>query len=152
MLPTYRVLHFAIAVFAAAALFALTTVTPLAQTNPLPSPTSYITDPANVIDPQIRARLESMLAGVKEKTKIELYVAVVETTGTTDVAAFSQKLASDWKIGAKNSPRKTLLLVVSADSKSSFTQFSRAAQSQLPDGVLGEMSYRMRGPLSEGRF
>ena len=152
MLPTYRILHFVPAVFAAAVLFALTTVTPLAQTNQLPSPTSYITDPANVIDPQIRTRLEGMLAGVKEKTKIELYVAVVETTGATDISAFSQKLANDWRIGAKNSPRKTLLLVISADSKSSFTQFSRAVISQLPDGVLGEMSYRMREPLSDGRF
>ena len=152
MLPTYRVLHFVPAVFAAAVLFTLTTVTPLAQTNQLPSPTSYITDPGNVIDPQIRTRLESLLAGVKEKTKIELYVAVVENTGATDITAYSQKLANDWKIGAKNSPRKTLLLVVSADSKTSFTQFSRAALSQLPDGVLGEMSYRMRGPLSDGRF
>ena len=150
MLPTYRVLHFTPAVFAAAVLFFLTTVTPLAQTNQLPSPTSYITDPANVIDPQIRTRLESMLAGIKEKTKIELYVAVVETTGPVD--AFSQKLANDWRIGAKNSPRKTLLMVISTDSKSSFTQFSRSVQSQLPDGVLGEMSYRMRAPLSEGHF
>jgi Flp pilus assembly protein TadD len=139
-------------VFAATVLFALTTVTPLAQTKQLPSPTTYITDPANVIDPQIRTRLESMLAGVKEKTKIELYVAVVETTGAADISAFSQKLANDWRIGAKNSPRKTLLLVISADSKSSFTQFSRAVQTQLPDGVLGEMSYRMREPLSDGRF
>ena len=152
MLPTYRILHFVPAVFAAVVLFALTTVTPLAQTNQLPAPTSYITDPANAIDPQIRSRLESMLAGVKEKTKIELYVAVVETTGETDIAAFSQKLANDWKIGAKNSPRKTLLLVISADSKTSFTQFSRAVQSQLPDGVLGEMSYRIRGPLTDGRL
>jgi tetratricopeptide (TPR) repeat protein len=152
MLPTYRILHFIPAVFAAAVLFALSTATPLAQINQLPSPTSYITDPANVIDPQIRTRLESLLAGVKEKTKIELYVAVVETTGAADISAFSQKLANNWRIGAKNSPRKTLLLVISADSKSSFTQFSRAVQSQLPDGVLGEMSYRMREPLSDGRF
>ncbi|MFN2407596.1 MAG: TPM domain-containing protein [Pyrinomonadaceae bacterium] len=152
MLPTYRVLHFLPAVFAAAVLFALTTVTPLAQTKQLPSPSSYITDPANVIDPQIRTRLESMLAGVKEKTKIELYVAVVETTGAADISAFSQKLANEWRIGAKNSPRKTLLLVISADSKSSFTQFSRAVQNQLPDGVLGEMGFRMREPLSDGRF
>ena len=152
MLPTYRVLHFLPAVFAAFVLFALTTVSPLAQTNQLPSPTSYITDPGNVIDPQIRSRLENLLAGVKEKTKIELYVAVVETTGPADISAFSQKLAADWKIGAKNSPRKTLLLVISADSKTSFTQFSRSVQSQLPDGVLGEMSYRMRGPLTEGRL
>jgi uncharacterized membrane protein YgcG len=93
-------------VFAAVVLFALTTVTPLAQTQQLPSPTSYITDPANVIDPQIRTRLESLLAGVKEKTKIELYVAVVETTGSTDISAFSQKLANDWKSARRTAQGK----------------------------------------------
>ena len=31
-------------------------------------------------------------------------------------------------------------------------QFSRAAQTALPDGILGEISYRMSGPLSDGRF
>jgi hypothetical protein len=45
-----------------------------------------------------------------------------------------------------------MLLVVSAASKSSFTQFTRAAQADLPDGLLGEMSYRMSGPLNDGRF
>ena len=152
MLPTYRILHFGLALFAAAGLFALTTVTPLAQSAQLPSPTSHITDPAGVIDPQARTRLETVLAALKEKTKIELYIAVVDATGGQDISAFSQQLANDWKIGSKNSPTRTLLLVVSAASKSSFTQFSRAVQSQLPDGILGEMSYRMRGPLSEGRF
>ena len=152
MLPTYRVLNFGLALLAAAGLFALTTVTPLAQSMQLPSPTSHISDLAGVIDPPTRTRLETVLANLKDKTKIEFYVAMVESTGDDDIALFSQRLAAKWNIAAKNSRTKTLLLVVSAASKSSFTQFSRAAQSQLPDGVLGEMSYRMRGPLEEGRF
>jgi tetratricopeptide (TPR) repeat protein len=44
------------------------------------------------------------------------------------------------------------LLVVSAGTKTSFMQFSRPAQTALPDGILGEISYRMGGPLSDGRF
>ena len=137
---------------AAAGLFALTTVTPLAQSGQLPAPTSHISDLAGIIDPQTRNRLESVLANLKDKSKIELYIATVDSTGEQDISAFSQRIANDWKIGSKNSRTKSLLLVICAASKSSFTQFSRAAQSQLPDGVLGEMSYRMRGPLSEGRF
>src|SRR6185369_4725944 len=152
MLPTYRVLKFGLALFAAAGLFALTTVAPLAQSSQLPSPTGHISDLANMMDPPTRTRLEALLANLKDKTKIELYVALVDTTGAEDIAVFSQRLATSWNIAAKNSRTKTLLLVVSAASKTSFTQFSRLAQGQLPDGVLGEMSYRMRGPLSEGRF
>jgi uncharacterized membrane protein YgcG/tetratricopeptide (TPR) repeat protein len=152
MLPTYRVLNFGLAVLAAAGLFVLSTVTLLAQSGQLPSPTSHITDAGGVIDPQTKTRLETLLANLKEKTKIELYVAIVDTTNGQPIEEFSQRLANEWNIAGKNSRTKSLLLVVSAESKSSFTKFSRPAQTQLPDGVLGEMSYRMRGPLSEGRF
>src|ERR1044072_5786218 len=145
MLPTSRILSFGLALIAAAGLFALTTVAPLAQSTQLPSPTTHITDLANLIDPQTRNRLETLLTNLKDKTKVELYVALVDSTGTEDISVFSQRLATSWNIAAKNSRTKTLLLVVSAASKTSFTQFSRAVQGQLPDGVLGEMAYRMRG-------
>ena len=137
---------------AAVGLFALSTVTPLAQSGQLPSPTSHISDLAGVIDPQTKTRLESLLANLKEKTKIELYVAMVDSTDGQPIDEFSQRLANEWNIAGKNTRTRTLLMVVSAASKSSFTRFSRAVQGQLPDGVLGEMSYRMRGPLNDGRF
>jgi tetratricopeptide (TPR) repeat protein len=152
MLPTYRVLKFGLAVLAAAGLFALSTATLLAQSGPLPSPTSHISDVAGVMDPQAKTRLETLLVNLKDKTKIELYVVMVDTTDGQPIDEYSQRLANAWNIAGRNTRTKTLLMVVSAASKSSFTKFSRPVQMQLPDGVLGEMSYRMRGPLSEGRF
>jgi len=152
MLPSYRVLKLGLAVLAAAGLFALTTVSPLAQSNQLPSPTSHVNDLAGVLDPQIKSRLESLLANLKDKTKIELYVAMIDTTDGEAIDVYSQRLATQWNIASKTSRTKSLLMVVSAASKTSFTQISRPVQTQLPDGVLGEMSYRMHGPLSDGRF
>jgi uncharacterized membrane protein YgcG/tetratricopeptide (TPR) repeat protein len=152
MLPTYRVLNFGLAVLAVATLFTLSTVTPLAQSSQLATPASYITDPAGVIDPQTKTRLEGLLANLKEKTNIELYVAMVDATDGQPIDEFSQRLANEWNIAGRNTRTRSLLLVVSAASKNSFTRFSRTVQGQLPEGVLGEMSYRMRGPLSEGRF
>lgn len=156
MLPSYRLLKFGLALLAVAGLFALTTVSPLAQTtqarqpSQVATPTTHISDPANIMDQKIRTQLEGLLANLKEKTRIQLYVAVVEGTSGQTVADFSQRLANEWNVGAKTSKTKSLLLVVSAESKSSFTQFSRSVQAQLPEGILGEMSYRMRGPLGEG--
>ena len=155
MLPSYRLLKFGLALLAAAGLFALTTVSPLAQSSlasQVAAPSTHISDPAGILDQKIRTQLEGLLANLKDKTKVQLYVAVVDGTGGQTVADYSQRLANEWNIGSKNSRTRSLLLVVSAESKTSFTQFSRLVQSQLPDGVLGEMSYRMRGPLSEGRF
>src|SRR6185503_1752519 len=72
--------------------------------------------------------------------------------GGQDIADFSRQLATDWKVGARTSTTKSLLLVVSVASKSSFTQFSRNVQSALPEGILGDMGQRMRDQLLAGRF
>jgi len=152
MIPSYRALSRLLAVIAAIGLFLLISVNPLAQSGKLPAPASHVSDFAGVIDAQTKSRLENLLQKLKEKSNVELYVATVDTTGAQEISAFSQQLARDWDIGAKTTRSKSLLLVVSVASKTSFTQFSRAAQTALPDGVLGEMSYRMHSPLDEGRF
>ena len=136
----------------AISLFLLICANPLAQSNKLPAPTGHVSDFAGVIDAQTKARLESLLQKVKEKSKIELYVAVVDSTGEQEISTFSQQLAREWNIGAQTSRTRTLLLVVSSATKTSFTQSSRIARPSLPEGVLGEMSYRMQSLLSEGRF
>jgi len=139
-------------VIPAVGLFLLISANPFAQSQKLPAPSSHVSDFAGVIDANTKTRLDNLLKGVKDKSKIALYVAVVDSTGAQEISAFSQQLARDWNIGWKTSRDKTLLLVVSAASKSSFTQFTRSAQADLPDGVLGEMSYRMSGPLNDGRI
>jgi tetratricopeptide (TPR) repeat protein len=125
----------------------------LAQSNvQLPSPAGYVNDFAGVIDAQTKSRLESQLQNLKEKTKIEFYVVAVDTTGGRDVFDFSHQLSTEWNIGARSSGTKSLLLVISVAAKTSFTQFSRQMQASLPDGVLGEMSQRMRLLLTAERF
>src|ERR1051325_11085864 len=150
MTPSARVLRRLLAFFPAVGLFLLISVNPLAQSGKLPAPASYVSDFAGVIDAQTKSRLENILQNLKEKSKIELFVATVDSPD--EISVFSQQLARNWNIGAKTTRGKSLLLVVSTASKTSFTQFSRTAQAALPDGVLGEMTYRMRGPLSDGRF
>jgi len=139
-------------VIPAVGLFFLISANPFAQSNQLPAPSSHLSDFAGVIDADTKTRLESLLQGLKEKSKIDLYVAVVESTGAQDIDKFSQQLARDWNIGSKTNRSKTLLLVVSTASKSSFTQFTRLVQTDLPDGVLGDMNNRMSGPLTNGRI
>src|SRR5215217_5380939 len=152
MTPSSRVLYRLLAIIPAVGLFLLISVNPLAQSGKLPAPASHVSDLAGVIDAQTKSRLETLLQNLKEKSKIDLYVATVDSTGEQEISVFSQQLARDWNIGAKTTRGKSLLLVISTASKASFTQFSRTVQSALPDGVLGEMTYRMQGPLSDGRF
>ncbi|HEY6660698.1 MAG TPA: TPM domain-containing protein, partial [Pyrinomonadaceae bacterium] len=152
MTPSYRVLKRLLAIIPAVGLFLLISVNPLAQSGKLPAPASHVSDFAGVLDAPTKSRLENLLQNLKDKSKIDLYVAMVDNTGPQEISVFSQQLARDWNIGAKTTRGKSLLLVVSTTSKTSFTQFSRTVQAELPDGVLGEMTYRMQGPLSDGRF
>ncbi len=144
--------RYALITFIAGGLFLLIHANQLAQSRQSQAPKSHFNDLAGVIDAQTRTRLDGLLERLKEKSKIELYVAVVDTTDGIAVSEYSQRLAREWNVGAKTSRGKSLLLVISAASKTSFTQYSRAVQAELPDGILGEMTYRMSGPLSEGRF
>jgi hypothetical protein len=42
--------------------------------------------------------------------------------------------------------------VIAVNERTAFTQFSRSVQPDLPEGILGEVSQVMRGPLAAGRF
>src|SRR5258707_1990166 len=153
MSTIYRGLRYLLPCVVAAGVLFQINVASLAQLNiQLPSPGGHVNDFAGVIDAQTKSRLESLLQNLKERSKVDFYVATVDTTGGQDIFDFSQQLAREWNIGAKTSRGKSLLLVVSVASKSCFTQFSRLVQPDLPEGVLGEINQRMRTPLGAGQF
>jgi tetratricopeptide (TPR) repeat protein len=124
----------------------------LAQSTQLPAPTGQVNDFAGVIDADTKSRLEVTLRNLKERTKVNFLVATVDSTGAQDISPFSRQLAKDWSIILSYKNDKTVLLVISVATKSSIVQMTRGAQSELPDGILGELSYRMRTQLDAGRF
>ena len=118
----------------------------------VPARTGYVNDFAGVVDENTRQRLELVLDNFKRRSGIELDVATVQTTGGKDIFDFSRELAGEWNRGARGSSRKSLLLVIAVNEKAAFTQFSKSVQSDLPEGILGEIGMRMRGPLNAGKF
>jgi tetratricopeptide (TPR) repeat protein len=116
----------------------------------LPAPSGNVNDFAEVVDPATRQRLNAVLQSLKRRTEVDLVIAVVKTAGSADLYDYSLRVANEWQIGTRTSPRKTLVMVIAADTGQFFTQFSRAAQIALPDGLVGEMGRRMR-PRFEAR-
>ncbi|MGH9928788.1 MAG: TPM domain-containing protein, partial [Pyrinomonadaceae bacterium] len=136
-----------------AALFLSLGINQLAQTpQKLPAPTGHVNDFAGVVNEQTRQQLENILANLKLKTGIEFEIVTVQSTGGVDISEFSLQLARDWNIGARTSARKSLLLVLAVNEKTSFTRFSKSVQNDLPEGVLGEMGQRMRARADAGQF
>ncbi|HET6647741.1 MAG TPA: TPM domain-containing protein, partial [Pyrinomonadaceae bacterium] len=118
----------------------------------LPARIGYVNDFAQVVDEATKQRLDNSLDSLKKKTGIELNVATVQNTGELGIFSFSRQLAGEWRVGSRGSLGKTLLLVVSVDEKTVFTQLSKSVQGELPEGILGELNQRVRGPINTGDF
>ncbi len=122
------------------------------QQTQLPARNGYVNDSAGVFDPAIKERLEAILKNFKERSDIEFVIATVKTIGSEDVYEYSLRLAKAWDVGVRNSPHKSMLLVVAEDQAKFFTQFSRTAQEDLPEGSVGELIVRMRPKLQKSDF
>jgi uncharacterized membrane protein YgcG/Flp pilus assembly protein TadD len=118
----------------------------------IPAPTGHVNDFAGVLDANTKQQLENILTNLKLKTGIEFDIATVESTAGQDIANFSLQLAKDWNIGAFTTAKKSLLLVLAVNEKTSLTRLSRSVQRDLPEGVLGEMGQRMRPLFESGQF
>jgi len=121
-------------------------------TDQMPARSGHVNDFAGVVGELSRKRLENILENVKQKTGLEFVIATVESTGGQEIFVFSRQLASAWDIGVRTSGKKSLLLVVAVKEKQSFALFSKAAQTDLPEGVLGAMSQGMRTLINSGQF
>ncbi len=151
-LPLYRKAALLFIGCAATALSLSFGVNQAAQTTTqLPERTGHVSDFAHVIDDNTRQQVENILANLKQKTGIQFDIATVETTGGQDIFDYSQQLAQSWHVLGRAATGKNLLLVLSVNEKTSFTQFSKAAQREMPEGVLGEITQRLRGYLDTGR-
>jgi tetratricopeptide (TPR) repeat protein/uncharacterized membrane protein YgcG len=152
-LSDHRKLQIALLAVGALLFFISLGTNPSAQNKAqFPAPVGRVNDLAGVLDGETKQRLETILENLKQRKKIEFYLALVETTQGRDIFDYSRQLAHDWDIGSRTTGRKSLLLVLSINEKTAFTQFSRSVQGELPVGVLGEMSQRMRAPMAAGRF
>ncbi len=122
-----------------------------AQNTQLPKPSGYVNDFAEVVDAATKARLENILANLKQRTGIEFFVATVKSVGAEEIYDYSLRVADQWDVGSKSS-RKALLLVIATDSGKSFTQISGGVQTDLPDGLTGQMDRRMRPKIESSGY
>ena len=121
--------------------------------SPLPKPTGYVTDNANVIDDATQTKMEAMLDALAHQSDpIEFAVVTVPTTGDTDIFDYSLAVARGWGIGSSEGEKNGLLLLVAVNDRKWRVQVSRHLEGDLPDGLTGEIGRRMTGPFREGNY
>jgi predicted Zn-dependent protease len=122
-----------------------------AQDKP-PKPTTHVSDFAEAVDAGTKERLEKVLDNLEQKTGLHFVIVTIKSAGGKDLYDYSLQLANDWNIGAPASKNKSILLLITADNGKYFTQASRPARASLPDGVIGDMSQRMRPKLEANSY
>ena len=118
----------------------------------LPRPAGHVNDFADVLDAATKQRLEKVLENLKQRTGVDFVVATVKSTGGEDLYDYSLRIANDWAIGAPASPNKSVLLMIAADSGKFFTQVTKLARADLPDGLIGDMGQRMRPKIESAGY
>lgn len=107
--------------------------------SPLPKPTGYVNDYAGVVDEATKNRLETTLGNLDRQQQIQFAVVTIQTTGGQDIFDYSLAVARGWGIGAKDSSKPSLLLLVAVKDHKYFTQVSRHLEGDLPDGLVGQI-------------
>lgn len=107
--------------------------------SPLPPPTGYVNDYAQVLDAETKQQLETILTKLDQEQQIQFAVVTIETTNGQAIFDYSLAVARGWGIGAKDVQKPSLLLMAAIKDRKYYTQVSRHLEGDLPDGRLGEI-------------
>src|SRR5688500_1628405 len=121
--------------------------------SPLPAPTGFVNDFAEVLAPEAEARLEETLKRLKERENIELAVVTVGTTGGRDIKDYSLAVARGWGVGPpEGQGGGGLLLLLAVEDRKWRIQVSRSLEADLPDDVAAQIGARMVPHLRAAQY
>ena len=92
----------------------------------------YISDPANLLSPEIKAKVNQRLYSLRQQTTAEVVVALPPDIGDTPIEQWSEQLFTLWGIGKKDKDNG-LLVVISPDSGKARIQTGYGVEGILPD-------------------
>jgi tetratricopeptide (TPR) repeat protein len=118
----------------------------------LPQPNGHVNDFADVIEAATRQRLDKVLENLKERSDVEFVIVTLKSTGGEDLYQYSVRIANDWNIGVQSNPKKSVLLAIATDKGEFLAHTSRGARSYFPDGLMGDMTQRMRAKTQSAGY
>ncbi|MBI1824750.1 MAG: TPM domain-containing protein [Planctomycetes bacterium] len=111
----------------------------------IPDPGTFVVDRANVIDAGTRAKLESWLRELEQKTGAQVKVLTVQSTEDEPIFNFSMRHAELWKLGKKGKDNGALLVVAIQDRKYRL-QVGYGLEPTLTDSWTGSLQREMLVP------
>jgi uncharacterized protein len=122
----------------AAILFTTASAFPAGASTPEPPamPRDYVVDLANVLQSDVKARLNATLQELEQKTTAQVLVLTVLSLDNEDIAGFSLRMAEKWKLGQKGKDNGVLIVVAVQDRKYRI-EVGYGLESILPDSLVG---------------
>ena len=139
-------LHFALILFAGA--FA-----PVAHAEKIQDihPTGYVTDLANIIAPDAKARLEALCLELEQKTGAQLAIVTVRSLDGQDVDQYGNDLFKQLGVGNKKDNRGVLLLVAPTE-RTYRVEVSYGLEPVINDARAGDAGRLMRSYFLQGNY
>lgn len=91
-----------------------------------------VNDPSGLLDPAVKARVESRLTDLRLKTTTEVVVVIPEDIGDMEPAQWCERLFTRWKIG-KEDKDNGVLVMISPGSRKAFIMTGYGMEGVLPD-------------------
>lgn len=109
--------------------------------SPLPAPTSPVMDYSGVLNSATKQRIENQIIEFEKTSnpRIEIGVAIVDTTGNRPIFDYSLAVARGWGIGSREDDNPGVLLFIAVKDRKYYTQVSRNLEDELPDGLVGSL-------------
>lgn len=110
-----------------------------------PAPTGRVSDYANLLAADARARLETRLAERERATGVQMAIAIFSGLEGESLEDFSIRLAQQWRIGQKGLDNGVILLVFVQDRKVRM-EVGYGLEGQIPDSVSSQIIRQDMGP------
>ncbi len=117
----------------------------------LPKPTGYVTDLANVVNGDSKAKLEAFCTRVESELGVQFAFVTIDTIGDADIRDFALKVFRTWGVGDRKTNQGVLLLLATKDRKSDL-ETGRGIEPYLTDGFSGSTLRAMRPDLRSGNY
>lgn len=117
----------------------------------LPKPTGYVSDLANVVSSDDKAKLEEFCTRVESELGVQFALVTVDTVGDAPIRDYALKLSRAWGVGDRKTNQGVLLLLSVKDRKSDI-ETGRGTEPYLTDGFSGGTLRAMRPNLRDGDY
>lgn len=119
---------------------------------PLPAPSGFVTDKADIIEEDREAQIVALLAEIERRTGTALAILTVQSTQPLDDREYASRVFDLWRIGKGGEKRGALMLVAVRDRRVQILPGQRLRRLFPEEEINAIIDERIVPEFKEGRY